>query len=125
MAALSSTSSECYVSPQGSSSTGERTTLLGPQLAHVDTWRSAGWDVMTHGGFLTFPHHDAGGLITFSYIRAGSKFWGYLHIDDMDSEDQKVVIKAWDEYYSAPMAADTYDKNIKLGTVLLERGAVL
>lgn len=97
----------------------------GPQIVHFDNWRSTGWDVFTHGGFLTYPHHDAGGHGTFSYVRAGAKLWGYIVPEDVDEHDQVAVLQAWTNYYKYPMAADTYNKGVKLGTVLLEHGAIL
>lgn len=97
----------------------------GPQFIHFDNWRSSGWDVFTHGGFLTYPHHDASGQLTFSYVRAGAKLWGYLALDGVDDSDQSSVIQGWSDYYKSPMASETYDKGVKIGTVLLERGGVL
>jgi hypothetical protein len=124
-AAMMATTVQSYVTGDGRSSNGVESGLVGPQLMHYDNWRSSGWDVITHRGFLTYPHHDAAGLLTFSYIRTGAKLWGYLVLDGVDDDDQEAVIDAWSEYYATPMATENYDKGIKLGTVLLERGAVL
>ena len=125
VAAMTATASEAYVNANGMSSKGTRATLLGPQIVHFDTWRTVGWDVMTHGCFLTFPHHDAAGMLTYSHIRTGAKIWAYIHLAGVDHKDQKAVVEAWDKYYHVPMASETYDRNVKVGTVLHERGAVL
>lgn len=100
-------------------------TDLGPQLMHFDNWRSGSWDVFTHGGFMTYPHNDAAGMMTFSYVRTGAKLWGYLDIDGTDHGNQAAVLKGWNDYYSEPLAYATYDKGVKVGTVLLEVGGVL
>ncbi|KAF8119971.1 hypothetical protein EV363DRAFT_1193812 [Boletus edulis] len=97
----------------------------GPQMIHLDSWRSGGWDVFTHGGFMTFPHHDAGGQATFSYVRVGAKLWGYLALQNVDNNDQAAVLQAWTKYYNTPLAGDTYHKGVDVGTVLLERDAIL
>lgn len=80
---------------------------------------------MTHGLFLTYPHHDAAGQLTFSYVRSGAKVWGYIDLEAVDHCDQAAVLKSWSDYYMDPMACETYDQGVKLGTVLLEQGGVL
>lgn len=97
----------------------------GLQIVHFDNWRSSAWDVITHGGFLTYPHHDSVGQMVYAYIRTGAKLWGYLKQAEVDHSDQDAVLKVWSGYYSAPMAADTYNKGVKLGMVLLEPESVL
>lgn len=124
-AAMMATTMQSYVRVDGKSSGGVESGLVGPQLMHYDNWRSSGWDVITHAGFLTYSHHDAGGLSTFSYIRTGAKLWGYIVLDGVDDADQEAVIEGWSKYYGTAMASETYNKGVKLGTILLERGAVL
>lgn len=119
------TANECHISSDGKGTGAKASGLLGPQTMHFDSWRSGGWDVMTHAGFLTYPHHDAGGLLTFSYVRTGAKLWGYVQLDDVDNEDQGMVITRWTDYYSTPMATETYNKNVKIGTIVLEPGSIL
>lgn len=122
IAALMATTTQCYVTSGGASTKGVQSGLIGPQTMHYDTWRSLGWDVITHGCFLTYPHHDAGGQMTYSYIRTGAKLWGYLDLATTKDEDQKAIIKGWSDYYSSAMATETYAQGVKLGTILLERG---
>lgn len=95
------------------------------QVIHFDNWIGKGWDVMTHGLFLTYPHHEGGGLLTFSYLRSGAKVWGYIDLDGIDHGNQAAVLKAWGKYYSQPMACETYNKGVKLGTLLLSQGGIL
>jgi hypothetical protein len=50
----------------------------GMFTAAWDAWRSIIWDLFTHAGFHTYPHHDAAGFATYTYIRHGCKIWGIL-----------------------------------------------
>lgn len=122
---MMATTTECYVGIKGESLKGKTSGLNGPQFMHFDTWRSCAWDVLTLAGFLTYPHHDAAGFATYSYIRCGAKIWGYIILDEVDESDQDDVFAKWTEFYEYAMATETYDKNVKVGTVLLEKGAVL
>ena len=95
------------------------------QAIQLDNWKAGGWNVMTHGLFLTYPHHDAAGQLTYSYIRSGAKVWGYIDLKGVDHSDQGAVLKSWSAYYRDPMASKTYNQGVKLGTVLLEQGSIL
>ncbi|KIK80752.1 hypothetical protein PAXRUDRAFT_157858 [Paxillus rubicundulus Ve08.2h10] len=92
---------------------------------HFDTWCSSSWDIFTHAGFLTYPHHNASRLATYSYICSGAKIWAYMHLDKVDEHDQKDIFAKWFNYYHDTMVTETYDQNVKVGTVFLEKGAVL
>lgn len=120
--ALMATTSQNHMAPCVSSSKG---VPGGGRLMHHNAWRSSAWDVVTHGCFITYPHHDAGGQLTYSYVRTGATIWGFLDLANVDNNDQKVVAKGWSDYYSSAIATETYDKGVSLGTILLERGAVL
>ncbi|KAG9310697.1 hypothetical protein JVU11DRAFT_9291 [Chiua virens] len=100
-------------------------TDTAPRVMYVDGLNSTGWDLITHAGFLTYPHHDAAGYLTFSFMRGGGKFWGYIILKDVDHQDQRAVIDAWDRYYTQPLAAETVDRGVEVGTVVLEEDAVL
>jgi hypothetical protein len=54
------------------------TDCVGPSYSYFDMWRQQGWELHTHGGFLTYPHHDAAGLCTYMYIRSGAKIWAFI-----------------------------------------------
>ncbi|KAI6115492.1 hypothetical protein EDD16DRAFT_1708643 [Pisolithus croceorrhizus] len=123
--AMMTTRTEAYVTAKGEATKGDCSGLNGLQLMHFDAWRSCAWDIMTHGGFLTYPHHDATGFLTYSYIQTGAKLWAYIHLDDVDEFDSDDVAAKWNAYYKHPMATETYNKNVVVGTVLLEKGAVL
>lgn len=123
--ALMASGTEAYITGKGEATKGDCSGLNGLQLMHFDAWRSCAWDVITHGGFLTYPHHDATGFLTYSYVQAGAKIWAYIHLDKVDELNSHDVATKWNAYYKHPMATETYDKNVIIGTVLLEKGAVL
>lgn len=52
----------------------------GPQAVLFDTWRLKFWHLITHAGFFSHRHHDAGGLCTWMSIRTGLKIWGFLDV---------------------------------------------
>jgi len=50
--------------------TGELNTeddILGPLTILFDIWRAQGWDIVSHGGFVTFTHHDVSGFCTYVF----------------------------------------------------------
>ena len=54
--------------------------FLGPKVILYDMWRAQGWDILTHGGFITYFHHNASGLLTFVFHCLGCKIWAYAHV---------------------------------------------
>ena len=52
----------------------------GPQVILYDMWRAQGWDIITHGGFVTYFHHDVSGAVTFVTPRSGEKIWGIIKV---------------------------------------------
>ena len=97
---------------------------LGPQVFLHDMWRAQGWDIATHGGFLTYTHYDASGLGTFVYPRSGAKLWGLVRVKP------KSLPKTRDELFDsyAHIVDDNWDhmRSITdMKTILLEEGDVL
>lgn len=50
----------------------------GVFTATWDAWKSYVWDLFTHAGFYTGPHHDGSGMGTWIWIRTGCKIWSPL-----------------------------------------------
>lgn len=49
------------------------------------------WLLLHHAGFLTYPHHDANGLMTYILPEVGWKFWGIMepkNITGMETREQ-------------------------------------
>lgn len=50
----------------------------GPSVIRCGTWTSPGWRLLTHPGFVTFPHHDCCGWCTYVIGNSGAKIWGVM-----------------------------------------------
>ncbi|KAG0691657.1 uncharacterized protein EDB91DRAFT_1257012 [Suillus paluster] len=42
---------------------------------HPENFTVKGWAILHHAGFLTYPHHDAEGSLTWARMEVGVKFW--------------------------------------------------
>ncbi|KAI6016262.1 hypothetical protein BKA83DRAFT_4497885 [Pisolithus microcarpus] len=118
--ARSITMNDCYLPREGPDNGKE---FFGVQTIHGDTERLRGWDLMTHGGFLTYPHHDAGGLCTYITVRSGTKVWGYFNVGTGSTTTRNELFDAWDEILSLDQEMN-FNK-YPLGVVLLEKGDTL
>lgn len=49
-----------------------------PSTIRSATWTSQGWRLVTHPGFVTFPHHDCCGMGTYVIGNCGAKIWGVI-----------------------------------------------
>lgn len=50
-------------------------TPFGMQTYSMDALTNARWDLKSHTGFHTWPHHDASGMSTWVHMRTGCKVW--------------------------------------------------
>ncbi|KAI6155869.1 hypothetical protein BKA82DRAFT_4349113 [Pisolithus tinctorius] len=95
----------------------------GVQAVLGDVERLRGWDLLTHGGFVTYPHHDAAGLCTYITVQSGSKIWGYFDTPGSQDASRENLFKAWDDIF-----ADNVNLKFRkypLGTVHLQHGDTL
>ncbi|KAI5999285.1 hypothetical protein EDD15DRAFT_2193947 [Pisolithus albus] len=118
--ARSMTMNDCYLPKEGADRGKE---FFGVQTIHGDAERLRGWDLMTHGGFLTYPHHDAGGLSTYITVRSGTKVWGYFNVGTSSTTTRKELFDAWDNILSLDQEMNF--KKYPMGVVLLEKGDTL
>lgn len=95
----------------------------GVQFVSGDTERVRGWDLMTHGGFLTYPHHDASGHCTYVTVRSGTKIWAYIDTPTKGSKGSKQIFSKWDALFAGTSEAGSPD--IPIGTLVLSRGDTL
>lgn len=96
--------------------------MHGAQVAACDPFSSSPTRVeLTHGCFVTYPYHECGGQLTYSYVRFGSRILGYLELEDEDIVDHNVVLDAWAKYYDVPMPTDSYSKGIRMRTRIQEQ----
>jgi hypothetical protein len=109
--------------------TGELNTeddILGPLTILFDMWRAQGWDIVSHGGFVTFTHHDVSGFCTYVFPRSGQKMWGILCVKPELIKDNMDRILLWDLYDA--MIDETWEQLFEMTnmrTILLEPGDVL
>jgi hypothetical protein len=84
-------------------------------------WRQQFWELHTHGGFVTYPHHDAAGLCTYVYPRSGAKLWTVITPHLKDYSDRKALFEDMDKlgFYS------NFDHFEQRETILLEEGHLL
>ncbi|KAG2060503.1 hypothetical protein BDR06DRAFT_966984 [Suillus hirtellus] len=61
---------------------------------HPESFTVKGWGLLHHMGFLTYPHHDAGGSLTWVRMEVGMKFWVEIAIKLGDFTENKVWIRA-------------------------------
>ncbi|KAG1724834.1 hypothetical protein EDD22DRAFT_961751 [Suillus occidentalis] len=47
---------------------------------HPENFTMKGWGLLSHAGFLTYPHHDAEGMLTWVRLEAGLKFWAIFRL---------------------------------------------
>lgn len=125
-AALYATRHDHYGYPKGSRKTSEMNdSLLGPKVVLYDMMRAQGWDLASHGGFVTYPHHDASGFVTYVFVRSGAKIWGiqrvmYEHLPNARNKLYEEFDKILDDVNGNGLS-DTAE----MGTLLLEEGDVL
>ncbi|KAG1790108.1 uncharacterized protein HD556DRAFT_1446460 [Suillus plorans] len=53
---------------------------------HPQNFTSKGWGLLSHAGFLSYPHHDAEGTLTWIRIESGIKFWAIFHLKGGSSD---------------------------------------
>jgi hypothetical protein len=98
--------------------------ILGPKVILYDFWRAQGWDILTHGGFLTYVHHDASGFATWVFPRSGTKIWGFIRIkSEMSPETRQELFEMFDEILDE--SQNGTESTTVMGTVLIEEGDIL
>ncbi|KIJ57509.1 hypothetical protein HYDPIDRAFT_35036 [Hydnomerulius pinastri MD-312] len=124
--ALSATMLDTHVSRDGKAKKSDAADgdFIGIQTILFDTWRCTGWDLLTHGGFLTYPHHDASGMCTYVSVRSGTKIWGYLDTPESGKMNRTALFDSWDQVFRDNINL-SFTTCAKAGTVLLQRGDTL
>ena len=96
----------------------------GPQVILYDMWRGQGWDIITHGGFFTYVHHDASGAVTFVTPRSGEKIWGIVKAKKKNSPDNREdPFEVFDDILDE--SSPPSEEKFVIGTILLEEGDML
>lgn len=97
----------------------------GPSTASWDAWKSTTWDLATHAGFFTWPHHDAAGFSSYVFTRVGCKIWGILR--PKITESDKYRSHLFDKFRNIlrPSPANCYESESDLFNIFLLPGDVL
>lgn len=56
---------------------------MAPHVS-IDAIRSSVWAILHHPMYHTYPHHDAGGQGTWTFVASGNKFWIVVYINGHD-----------------------------------------
>jgi hypothetical protein len=118
--ARAATMNVCHLPKTGGNS---EKNLMGVQTVTGDSEKVRGWDLLTHGGFLTYPHHDACGLATYVTVRSGKKIWAYLDTPNGSTQSRQALFKDWDKIFVSTIELKVPDG--KMGTVVLGEGDTL
>lgn len=102
----------------------EHKKYYGVQIISGDSERVRGWDLMTHGGFVTYPHHDASGLCTYVTVRSGTKIWAYIDTESNVSTGKAALYSEWDALFRKSSGTEV-PPEVPMGTLLLSRGDTL
>jgi hypothetical protein len=83
------------------------------------------WNLLTHPGFVTYPHKDANGLCTWVYAHQGVKIWGVLKpTSKSDACSQEDMFRAH-AAMTTPPGDISWDDNSKMYTIFLSAGDLL
>ncbi|KAL0945961.1 hypothetical protein HGRIS_012239 [Hohenbuehelia grisea] len=99
-----------------------------PQSFNRDFYALNEWKLLTSAGYLTFPHHNAGGLCTYITMKTGLKIWGFfvpksspgvpsIHLPD--AVDAILELENWKAF------ADLYLIMLTPGCVLIQPPGLL
>lgn len=70
--------------------------IVGPGAMSFDNWRCQGWDILTHGGFLTYPLHSA--MCTYVIPRVGTKMFFFMRVKkDVGVNTSDELFKLFDD----------------------------
>ena len=54
--------------------------------------QSRSWNLLTHGGFLTYAHHDTDGQMTWTACHSGTKLWVFINPKDTSKYKMKEAL---------------------------------
>jgi len=102
-----------------------RFNMFGMLVTAWDAWKSCFWDIITHAGFFTYVHHDAGGFATYAYVREGCKIWGILRPKVTKEHSTRDKLYDLMRRITKPQGHLDYMKHTDLFTFFLMKGDVL
>ena len=98
---------------------------IGPKVIFYDAIRSKSWDLLTHGGFATYVHHDADGQMTWVTCRSGAKLWFIIHPKASEERKRKTLKTLFRLYDTLLTDSNSVPKEFEVSVILLEPGQTL
>jgi hypothetical protein len=95
-----------------------------PSIIRSPTWTSQGWKLVTHPGFVTFPHHDCCGMGTYVIGTSGAKVWSVIR-PKRDSCPQDIEGLSAAFQTAARMSPQGMFSGADVATVVLEAGDIM
>jgi len=94
-----------------------------PETVRAANWSAPGWRLVTHPGFLTWPHFDCCGFATYVVAEEGCKLWGVMRprAEECNSEWKKVP----ELYQKIQVTGQDGRYPCDMEVIVLERGDVL
>ena len=101
------------------------TTRTNMSFMRTTNKKMSRWALLTHAGFVTYPHKDADGVCTWVYAHQGVKIWGILKPTCETTRCSKEdLFQAHDKMISPP-GEWTWEQNSSMYTMFLAAGDLL
>ena len=89
-----------------------------PERIVTSAFASQSWGLLHHPGTFTPAHQDSQGCITLIEARSGSKFWGFLKLNESALGTSKSVTQAVQMLSNIDKWADTSVLQIDVGDIV-------
>lgn len=99
--------------------------MLGPRVVLYDVIRAKTWDLLTHGGFVTYIHHDADGQLTWTTCRSGAKIWFIIRPKASEERKAKSMKALFSLYDKLLTDSNSVPDEFEVAVILLEPGKTL
>ena len=83
------------------------------------------WNLLTHAGFVTYPHKDANGVCTWIYAHQGVKVWGILRPTYTSEHNSKEDLFKVHEAMIKPPGDFSWGDQSQMYTIFLAAGDLL
>jgi hypothetical protein len=103
---------------------GTTTTVPIQSKVHPENFTTKGWAILHQPGFLTYPHHDAEGTLTWVRMEAGYKFWAIFRLKD-GASDRVRINNLWTKLADYPTHKAWIHKNCQGEVITLRQGDML
>jgi hypothetical protein len=99
--------------------------VMGPQVVRIDSLYMLRWTLLTHGGYVTYPHVDANGLLSWLCSDFGVKIWAILNPKYAADDDTRAKhFRLHGKMMNSPVSW-TFEEASDMYTTFLSPGDVL